>query len=130
MPGRQDSSIFRIVEQDGPGRRLVLESLVAGGRRRIVVSGYQGPALPATLRDPVFDAAEGAGWRLTAAEGVFEFRARSVDRIDEQPQLYEPLHRPFALTAGDRAAVGILLWLLRLPGGARLLRRWHAERSR
>jgi len=38
------------------------------------------------------------------------------------------MHRTFALRTSDRIAVRILLWLLRLPGGARLLRRWHVKR--
>ncbi|MGQ0430390.1 MAG: hypothetical protein ACT4UQ_10700 [Gammaproteobacteria bacterium] len=130
MPDRQDSIVFRIVKQDGPGGRLVLEAPTAAGRRRIVVAGYEGPALPASLRDPVIDAGAAAGqWRLSAAEGTFGFHARTIDRIDERPRLYEPLHLPFALSGTDRAAVRVLLWLLRLPGGARLLRRWHAGRS-
>ena len=53
-----------------------------------------------------------------------------VDRIETRPSLFAELHRPFALGAGDRIAARALLALLRLPGGARLLRRWHARRSR
>lgn len=47
----------------------------------------------------------------------------------ERPDLYQELHRPFALRTGDRLAARVLLALLRLPGGARLLRAWHARRS-
>ena len=54
-----------------------------------------------------------------------EFRVVET-RID----LYAELHRPFALGAGDRLAARALLALLRLPVGARLLRAWHARRSR
>jgi hypothetical protein len=94
-----------------------------------VLAGYQGPELPHRLTEPAL-VRDGAadGWRLDAAEGRFSFRARAVDRFEERPSLYSPLHRPFALTAGDRVAVRILLWLLRLPGGASLLRRWHSHR--
>ena len=49
--------------------------------------------------------------------------------IVARPDLYLQLHRPFALGRGERLAARVLLALLRLPGGARLLRRWHASRS-
>ena len=55
--------------------------------------------------------------------------AQSVDRIELRPSLFSDLHRPFALGAGERLAARCLLALLRLPGGARLLRAWHARRS-
>jgi len=130
MPERERAARFRLIEQNGPGNRLLLESTAADGCRRIVISEYRGPALPASLNEPVIAPGRGEGeWSLTAAEGRFDFRARSVDRIDERPALLEPLHRPFALSVGDRIAVRMLLWLLRLPGGARLLRRWHAGRD-
>jgi hypothetical protein len=50
-------------------------------------------------------------------------------QIVERPDLYAELHRPFELRAGERMAARVLLALLRLPGGARLLRAWHAKRS-
>lgn len=104
------------------------------GRQLIVVSGFDGPELPAALTGVVIARAGGSeaaakAWRLDATEGSFTFKARAVEIIDEQPSLYEPLHHPFALSGADRFAVRILLWMLRLPGGARLLRRWHAGRS-
>jgi hypothetical protein len=97
----------------------------------IVISGFQGPALPAQLTSPAIELASGAAgeWRLTCAEGEFRFRARAVDQLTERPALFTPLHRPFALSGADRLAVRVLLWLLRLPGGARLLRFWHARRG-
>lgn len=49
--------------------------------------------------------------------------------IVARPDLYAELHRPFALGRGERLAARVLFALLRLPGGARLLRRWHASRS-
>lgn len=55
--------------------------------------------------------------------------ARAVDRIALRPSLFHELHRPFALGAGERLAARWLLALLRLPGGAKLLRAWHARRS-
>lgn len=50
-------------------------------------------------------------------------------QIVERPELYAGLHRPFALGRGERLAARFLLALLRLPGGAGLLRRWHARRA-
>ena len=55
--------------------------------------------------------------------------ARGVDRISMRPSLYRELHRPFALKASERLAARCLLALLRLPGGAKLLRAWHARRG-
>jgi hypothetical protein len=128
------SAIFEAVERNGPGGRLVLRSFSAGDLRRFVISGYDGPELPAALTDAVIEpqsSGEGAHdrWCLRSREGAFAFRARAVDLVEERPALYQPLHRPFAPSGSDRFAVRILLWLLRLPGGARLLRRWHAGRS-
>ena len=55
--------------------------------------------------------------------------ARPDFQIAARPDLYAELHRPFALSRGERLAARILLALLRLPGGAGLLRRWHARRA-
>lgn len=128
------TAMFETVERNGPGGRLVLRSSSHADLRRFVISGYDGPELPAAMADAIIEPqsdAEGAhdGWCLRSREGVFAFRARAVDVIEERPALYQPLHRSFALSATDRFAVRILLWMLRLPGGARLLRRWHAGRS-
>ena len=50
-------------------------------------------------------------------------------QVVERPDLYTELHRPFALSRGERWAARLLLAMLRLPGGAGLLRRWHAGRA-
>ncbi len=55
--------------------------------------------------------------------------AHGTDRIELRPSLYHALHRPFTLGSGERLAARALLSLLRLPGGARLLRAWHARRA-
>ena len=55
--------------------------------------------------------------------------ARTVDHVALRPSLFRELHRPFALGGGERIAVRGLLALLRLPGGAKLLRAWHARRG-
>lgn len=126
--------MYEILERRGPGGRLVLASVADGDRRRIAIAGYDGPELPAALTIATIDSPapgdRAAGrWCLRSIEGDFSFRARAVEVIDERPGLYEPLHRPFLLSGADRFAVRVLLWMLRLPGGARLLRRWHAGRS-
>lgn len=128
------TATFETVERHGPGGRLVLRYGSSGDTRQFVISGYDGPELPARVTDATIEprlvgADTHAGWCLRSREGVFAFRARAVDVIEERPALYQPLHRSFALSATDRFAVRILLWMLRLPGGARLLRRWHAGRS-
>jgi hypothetical protein len=70
---------------------------------------------------------------VTAAAGVYHSpmpENTSPDfQIVERPDLYVELHRPFALRTRDRLAARFLLALLRLPIGARLLRRWHSKRS-
>ena len=124
--------MFETLERNGPGGRLVLGCSTDGDLRRFVIAGYDGPELPARLTDATLEPSSGGardGWCLRGREGVFAFRARAVDVIEERPALYRPLHRSFALSGTDRIAVRVLLWMLRLPGGARLLRRWHAGRS-
>ncbi|HXV39339.1 MAG TPA: hypothetical protein VD701_00075 [Steroidobacteraceae bacterium] len=134
MAGQPVIAKFETVERNGPGGRLVLHCGSNGDTRRFVISGYDGPELPAHLSDATIeppsdhDTARGR-WRLRSREGDFAFQARAVDVIEERPALYQPLHRSFALSTTDRFAVRILLWMLRLPGGARLLRRWHAGRA-
>ena len=70
---------------------------------------------------------------VTARAAVYHLRMRHDARPDFQitsrPELYAELHRPFALGRGERLAARVLLALLRLPGGAGLLRRWHANRG-
>jgi len=123
--------VFRVVESSGPAGRLVFCRQERDALHRFVIAGYQGPGLPERLTDPVIEAVSGSAgaWRLRCAEGEFEWRALAVDRIVERPAIYAPLHRSFALSRTDRLAVRVLLWLLRLPGGPRWLRRWHARRK-
>jgi hypothetical protein len=134
MQGASDAAAFQVIERAGPGGRLVMRQASSGDARLIVIAGYRGPRLPDALTGPTVAAVPGTAappskWRLTAAEGTFEFEATAVDLVGQRPSLYAPLHRPFALSATDRWAVRLLLWTLRLPGGARLLRRWHGNRS-
>lgn len=111
--------------------RVVLRGQTARGSRLILIANYEGPELPPTLTDPVVERTEGSehGWCLRAAEGRFEFRATAVEQLEGRPDLWEPLHRPFALRPGERRMALLLLTLLRLPGGAWLLRRWHGGRG-
>lgn len=132
MPGMNPSEVFHAVERTSAANRLWLRS--EGGDRiaHIVASAFQGPSLPDIVTHPVLQRREGAGprsWQLGCDQGRFDFEASVVERIETRPSLYASLHSPFALSTVDRLAVRLLLALLRLPGGARLLRRWHAGRS-
>jgi hypothetical protein len=132
MSGSNPSEVFRIVERAGTGNRLWLRGEGVDRIAHIAASVYEGPTLPDSVTHPILQRREGAGphsWQLGCDQGRFDFESAVVERIETQPALYVPLHRPFALSAADRMAVRILLAVLRLPGGARLLRRWHAGRS-
>jgi hypothetical protein len=131
MNAPAEMPVFRVVESGGPAGRMVLRQPARDASHWLVISGFQGPELPAQLTDPAIEpAADDAGaWHLRCAEGEFHFRARAVDRLATRPALFAPLHRSSALSGTDRVAVRVLLWLLRLPGGARLLRHWHARRG-
>lgn len=129
MPEAGKPAVYRM--QSGSASGPLRFRNDAGDRRRsLVIARYEGPRLPATLTGPAIEPVGSAlqSWRLTSVEGRYEFRAQAVEHLDECPSLYEPLHRAFRLSAADRLAVRVLLWLLRLPGGAALLRRWHAHR--
>lgn len=70
--------------------------------------------------------------RRTGANGDAELvvhGARAVDHVALRPSLFRELHRPFALGTGERLAARVLLALLRMPGGAKLLRAWHGSRG-
>ncbi len=132
MPESGASQVFRI--EQGPVTGLLRFRNDAGDRRRFLdIAQYQGPELPAVLTNPVIEALGDPGraarsWRIRCVEGRFEFQALAVEQIEECQDLYEALHRSFRLSTSDRLAVRVLLRLLRLPGGAGLLRRWHAHR--
>ena len=129
MPGTA-SAEYCLVDRAGPGQRVVLRQDAGDRTNLLAVSGYRGPALPAAITNARIESRGGRdAWRLAGDQGSYDFEARAVDEVETRPSLYEGLHRPFALTVGDRLAVRLLLALLRLPGGARLLRLWHARRS-
>jgi hypothetical protein len=59
-------------------------------------------------------------------------RAATTDerRHEPLPNLYDRELARFAPTARERRIVGLLLRLLRIPGTTRLIRAWHALRTR
>ncbi len=121
---------YHLVDRAGPGGRVVLRQDPGDGTRLLVMSAYRGPALPAAVANPRIESGGGHGiWRLIGDHGCITFHASAVDVIETRPALYESLHRRFTLAPRDRLALRVLLALLRLPGGARLLRRWQARRG-
>jgi hypothetical protein len=115
------------VRDEGAGR-IVLES--RGPEAAVVViTGYAGPSLPPDLVDALLEQAGPGVWRLVNAGATTDFVARGVEVLVSQPGLFGELTAPFALKRRERRLVGVLLRLLRLPGGAWLLRRWHSRRS-
>jgi hypothetical protein len=124
------TSELRVIERAGPARRVVLRADAADAADLWVLGGFEGPELPTALGRARLEPRGGDRYRIAADQGSYDFRARAVDRIAMRPSLFEALHRPFALGFGDKLAARALLAILRLPGGARLLRLWHAKRSR
>jgi len=114
------------VQADHAGRIVLAED---GPYPRVVVfSGYVGPPLPRAVTARRVEQVGPGAWRLTAEEGTFDFDARGMELLEPQPGLFDDLLSGFALKQRDRRLVGVLLRLLRLPGGAWLLRRWHVHR--
>jgi hypothetical protein len=120
---------YRLVERSGPGQRVVLRRDDADRPDLLVIAGFRGATLPEAIAGPRVTSQGAAAWRLEGDGRAIQFEARAVDEIEVRPALYAALHRRFAPGAGDRLAVHVLLALLRLPGGAGLLRRWHARRG-
>lgn len=120
---------YRLIERDGPGGRLTLRQEAADVTRLVVCADFDGRPLPDIVTAPAIEALPDGRWILRCREGSFQFGARTVQQIEQRPSLYEPMHRTFALSRLDRLAVRALLALLRLPGGPRLLRSWHARRG-
>ena len=127
MPAAANQT-FRVVERCGPGGRTVLCS-DDGERLDLIVLSQCSPDLPELLPGARLLPRGHAAWRLESAGQSFDLAARALDAIEVRPGLYAGLHRDFAPGAGDRLAARLLLALLGLPGGAALLRRWHAVRS-
>ena len=119
------SPVFCVVKRDDSV--LVLRRDADRCAELIVIARFRGTPLPERMTRLELQPA-GDAWRLTCAEGVFDFHAHAVDHIELRPDVYTPMHARFALSAADRVAVRLLLWLLRFPGGARVLRWWQDRR--
>jgi len=106
--------------------------LLSASSERIVIAGYHGAVLPNVVTDPCLSPRNVAGvssaWTLACAEGSFDFAARTVERLERRPHLFDTLLVSYALRPRERFAARWLLKLMRLPGGARLLHAWHARR--
>lgn len=101
------------------------------GAPRFSLGSYAGALPPATLHDPRLERLDQAGrWRLVCREGSFEFSSRGLEVHEPLPGLFDEALAEYALRARDRSVVRWLLRLVRLPGGARLLRAWQARRGR
>lgn len=115
----------------GTGALVLLPGDQTPAARCWILSGCAGDPLPATIHDPRLERLESPGrWRLACREGSFEFTARAIEVQEALPGLFDEMLAPYALRGRDKTVVRWLLRLVRLPGGARLLRSWQARRSR
>ena len=133
MPATGADGTYRVLRSAEPARTLVLAPEPAGSGPRFVIAGWSGGDLPAVVSRPRLErlADEGASgrFRLSCAEGRFEFGALGVEVLEDRTGLFDVPLAEFALRPRDRSVVRWLLRLLRLPGGARLLRAWHTRRG-
>jgi len=114
----------------GTGALLFLPAGQNRAAPRWILSGCAGDPLPATIHDPRLERLDSPGrWRLACREGSFEFTARAVEVQEALPGLFDEMLAPYALRSRDKRVVRWLLRLVRLPGGARLLRSWQARRG-
>ena len=115
----------------GAGARVLLPTGETRAAPRWFLSGCAGDPLPAAIHDPRLESLDSPGrWRLDCLEGSFEFTARAVEVQEALPSLFDEMLAPYALRNRDKRVVRWLLRLVRLPGGARLLRSWQARRGR
>ncbi len=113
---------------------MILEGRGSEGPVRILLLGYRGPVLPSAMAAVTIANIEPGTpgqprYRLSSRNGSVDFDAERIEHQAFLPTLFDELHRPFGLRERDRLVVRILLVLLRLPGGGRLLRLWHASRQ-
>lgn len=120
----------RFEKRPAPAGRVTFSSGAPAGPW-IEIHGLRAGNLPESLTDPVFtpEAGDLGRWRVRHGDGELEFFAAGVTLFEPRAGLFEPLRAAFALRPRERRAARILLALLRLPGGARLLRAWHARRG-
>jgi hypothetical protein len=120
IPAAADAATVSLAAEASPGLQ-------------VVITGYRGPVLPRRIHDPRLrptgETTDPGAWRLSCPEGEFAFTARGVEHHQALPGLFDPLLAGFSLRARDRTVVRVLLRLLRLPGGAWLMRAWHASRG-
>lgn len=118
---------FRVVAATGTGaRRLELDG---DAGTVVAIAGFTGDVLPARLEAAVLERDGQPGrWRLAGRDVNACFEARSVELLEPRPTLFDPLLAPYRLRARDRRMIMLLLGLLRLRGGAWLLRTWQSRR--
>ena len=122
--------VYRSVRTEAGVLLLLPAGEVTAGPRWIL-SAHAGDPLPATIHDPRLERLGDPGrWRLACREGRFEFTARALEVQEALPGFFDDMLAPYALRSRDRRVVRWLLRLVRLPGGARFLRTWHARRGR
>jgi len=123
------AGVYRVDRRASPVDLIVLDPEDATAPR-ISLHGFRGNALPGLLTAPVIETLSSAGrlYRLTAAGTRIEFQARSVLAHTPCEAVLAPLTGPFALRAGERFAVRLLLQLLRFRLGGALLSAWHSRR--
>ena len=94
------------------------------------VSGVELPSVADSLSVAELADEGPAPIRLRVGAAEFQLVPRSWRVHEAQPQFFQSALAGFGPSAGEARALKWLLRLLRLPGGARLLSRWHARRSR
>jgi hypothetical protein len=118
-------------EKTGTGTLVILPATAPAGGLRLTLAAYMGEPLPGEIHDPGLEWLVVPGcWRLTCREGSYEFTATGVEMHRALPGLFDDMLALHALRARDRTIMRCLLRLLGLPGGAGLLRAWHARRGR
>lgn len=132
MPAPDAGGTYRVLYPAEPARTLILAPEPDGPGHRFVIAAWAGERLPEVVTGPRIESLEEGDapgrFRLTCREGCFDFAARGIEVLEDRPALFDESLAPFALRPRDRSVVRWLLGLLRLPGGAWLLRLWHSRR--
>lgn len=132
MVGTASGNAHRVIRPARAGRPLVLAPNAGTRIETYVFSDCEADGIPDRLHgllvEEVGSRGNRARWELACEEGRFALEGRGLEVLAAEPHLFDELLTPFALRARDRKVVGWLLRLLRLPGGAWLLRAWHTRR--
>jgi hypothetical protein len=132
MPGPGKGTAYRVVRPARPGRALVLAPDEGVAAETYVFADCDAGEIPDRLHGLLVEEAGAGGertrWELACDEGRFTLAGRGLEVLVPEPLLFDELLAPFGLRERDRTVVGWLLGLLRLPGGAWLLRAWHTRR--